>query len=61
VRELAAARGLGALPAVQQREHFLPGTATFWNGLGERARGPLAEQTEVPKVVDEEPDKSQRK
>ena len=37
VRELAAPRGIGTLPAVQQHEHFLPRAATFGNGLGERA------------------------
>src|SRR5258708_4931868 len=61
VCELAAPRGLGTLPAVQQREHFLPDAPTFRNGLGERARGPLTEQAEVPDVVDEESDESQRK
>ncbi len=61
VSELAAARGLGALPAIQEREHFLPGTATLRDGLGERARGPLAEQTEMPNVVGEKTDESQGK
>ena len=61
VRELAAPRHLGALPAIQQREHFLPGTGTLRDGLGERARGPLAEQTEMPNVVGEKTDESQGK
>src|SRR5258706_429932 len=56
-----AARRDGALPAIQQREHFLPGTATLRDGLGERARGPLAEQTEMPNVVGKKTDESQGK
>lgn len=60
VRELAAPRGLGALPAVQQREYFFPRAAAFRNGLGERARGPSAEQVEMANMVEEQANEPQR-